>query len=163
MKQQKLIMAAILLLLMIKPVLALEHVQKDGLFSMDVPEAWHWNEFPGEVVIAYPDGKDAAMDIQMVPVQHLSPADIAQRLKENSDALIKQINAHGGTLIDQKMIKVDQVDASEVDFKTGQGADAVVVTYVSFFHQGEGFKITYGSNDVKTHAVLDDVIASIKF
>jgi len=152
-----------LLLLTVKQGFAIEHVQKDGLFSMDIPQAWHWDEFPGEVVIAFADGKTAAMDIQMTPIEHLSSVDIRQRLKDNDDFLVKQIQAHGGSLTSQQMIKIDGVDASDLNFKTSQGQDIIAVTYISFFNKGQGFRITYATKDVKTHEVLDDVMGSLKF
>ena len=48
-------------------VFAMEHTQRNGLFSMNVPEGWHWMENPQEVVITYPDRKTMAIDIQLMP------------------------------------------------------------------------------------------------
>lgn len=163
MKTNLLLIMLTLFLLMTNQGFAAGHVQKDGLFSMNIPETWHWNEFPGEIIIAYPDGKTAAIDIQWTPVASLSSSDMNQRIKDNNDFLVKQIQAHGGTLTNQKLLKMDGIVASELDFNTGQGADTIAVSYVSFFNKGEGFKITYAARDVKTREVLDDVVASLKF
>jgi len=65
----------------VRPVLAVERTQKDGLFTMDIPEGWRWVEYPQEIIISYPDGKTVAIDIQLVPSRKLSLADIKKTLK----------------------------------------------------------------------------------
>ncbi len=147
----------------LKPVFALEHTQKDGLFSMDVPEGWHWVEYPQEIIITYPDGKTMAIDIQLVPSRKLSEVNIKKTLKETDDKMIKEgIEAHQGILIDDKEIKLDGVYATRLDFKTSS-PNPVYVTYIAFFNKGYAFTITYGSADDKMRSVMDDALATIKF
>jgi hypothetical protein len=144
-------------------VFAMEHTQRNGLFSMNVPEQWHWMENSQEVVITYPDGKTMAIDIQLVPNRNLTQADIKKILKEADDKMIKKgIEAHHGTLIDDKEIKLDGVYATRLDFKTIP-PNPIHVTYISFFNKGYGFSITYGSEDDKMHSVMDDAVATFKF
>ena len=146
-----------------KPVLALEHTQKAGLFSMDVPKEWHWFEYPQEIIITYPDGKTMAFDIQMIPSRKLSQAEIKKNLKEGKDKMIKEgIEAHNGNLIDDKEIKIDGVYATRLDFKTAS-PNTVYGTYISFFNKGYAFTVTYGSVNDKTHLGMDDAIATFKF
>jgi len=157
------IIASFFLFVGIKPVLALEHFAKNGLFSMDVPEGWQWVEYPEEVVVTYPDGKTVAVDIQLVSSINLSKADIKKTLKEANDKMIKEgIEAHHATLIDNKEIKVDGAYATQIDFKTAE-PNSIDVTYISFFNKGYTFTITYGSADDKMRLVLDDVVATFKF
>jgi hypothetical protein len=157
------IVNALLLGALLNPVLAMEHTQKNGLFKMDIPETWHWMEYSREIIITYPDGKTMAIDIQLVPSQPLSPADIKKTIKESNDKMIQEgIEAHQGTLIDNKEISVDGVYAARLDFKTAS-PNSVNVTYISFFNKGYAFTITYGSEDDKMHAVMDDAVATLKF
>ena len=130
---------------------------------MDIPEEWHWVEYPQEIVITYPDGKTMAIDIQLVPSRNLSQADIKKTIKEANDKMIKEgIEAHHGTLIDNKEIKLDGVYATQLDFKTPP-PNPIYVTYISFFNKGYAFTITYGSRDDKMRLVMDDAVATIKF
>jgi hypothetical protein len=147
----------------LKPVLALEHNQKDGLFSMDVPEGWHWFEYPQEIIITYSDGKTLAIDMQLVPSIKLSQADIKKTLKEGNDRMIKEgIEAHNGILIDDKEISIDGIYATQLDFRISPQSP-VTVTYISFFNKGYAFTVTYGSGDDKIRSVMDDAVATIKF
>ena len=146
-----------------QPVFALEHLAKNGLFSLDVPQGWKWAEYPEEIVITYTDGKTVAVDIQLVPSANLSKSDIKKTIKEANDKMIKDgIEAHQATLIDNKEIKVDGVYATQIDFKTAP-PNAINVTYISLFNKGYAFTITYGSGDDKMRLVLDDVVATFKF
>ena len=147
----------------LKPVFALEHLAKNRLFMMDVPEAWQWVEYPEEIVITYPDAKTVAIDIQMVSSPEFSKADIKKTIKEANDKLIKDgIEAHNATLIDNKEIKVDGVYATQIDFKTAP-PNIIYVTYISFFNKGYAFTITYGGGDDKMRLLMDDVVATFKF
>ena len=147
----------------LKPVFALEHTQKDGVFSMDIPAEWHWAESPEEILITYPDGKTIALDIQMIPSRKLSQTDMKKAIKESNDKMIKEgIEAHHGTLVGNKEIKLDGVYATRIDFNTVP-PNSIAVTYVSFFNKGYAFTITYGSEDEKMHALLDDALATIRF
>ena len=144
-------------------VFAMEHIQRNGLFSMNVPEEWHWMENPQEVVITYPDRKTMAIDIQLMPSRHLTTADITKTLKEADDKMIKEgVEAHHGTLIGDKEIKLDGVYATRLDFETVP-PNPIHVTYICFFNKGHEFSITYGSEDDKMHSVMDDVVATFKF
>lgn len=145
------------------PVFAKEHIQMKGLFSMDVPEEWHWAEDPQEVVVTYPDGKTVAIDIQLVPSRALSEADIKKMIKDADDKMINEgIKAHNGILIDNKEIKFDGAYATQLDFKTAP-PNPINVTYLSFFNKGYAYTITYGSEDSKMHSMMDDVVATFKF
>lgn len=147
----------------LRPVFALEHAQKDGLFSMDIPETWHWVEYPKEIIITYPDGQIVAFDIQMVLSRNLTQADVGKLLKEADDKILNEgIKAHNGTLIDDKSIKLDGVSAKRVDFKTSP-PNSIYVTYIAFFNKGYAFTITYGSADDKMRLMMEDVLATIKF
>lgn len=142
---------------------AMEHTQKHGLFSMDIPDEWHWVENSQEVVITYPDGKTMAIDIQMVPSRKISEAETRKMLKETNDNMIKEgIEAHNGTLIDNNEIKLDGVYATRLDFKTTP-PNPIYVTYISFFNKDYAFTITYGSKNDKMHLLMDDVLATFKF
>ena len=146
-----------------KPVFALEHTQKSGLFKMDIPEEWRWNDFPQETVITFPDGKTMAIDIQMVPSRKLPQADIKKMLKESNDKMITEgVEAHNGTLIDNKEMKLDGVYATRLDFKTTP-PNPIYVTYISFFNKGFAFTITYGSKNDKMRFLMDDVLTTLKF
>jgi hypothetical protein len=146
-----------------KPVFALEHAQRNGLFSLDVPEGWHWAEASQEVALTYPDGKTVAVDIQFVPSRELTKAEIKNTIKQADDRMIKDgVLAHNGTLIDNKEIRLNGVYATQLDFNTSP-PNAIHVTYISFFSKGYAFTVTYGSEDEKMHSVMDDVIATIKF
>ena len=130
---------------------------------MDIPEAWHWIEYPQEIVITYPDRKTVAIDIQLVPSRKLSQADIRKRLKETDDKMIKEgIEAHHGTLVDNREINIDGLFAKRLDFKTAS-PNPMNVTYISFFNKDYAFTITYGSEDGKMHSVMDDAVATLKF
>jgi len=146
----------------IKSVYAVERTQKTGLFSMDIPEGWRWVEYAQEIVITYPDGNNVAIDIQMVPSQKLSLAQIKKTIIDSDQAMKKGIIAHQGSLIDDKEIKVDGVFATQMDFKASP-QNPVFVTNISFFNKGYAFTITYGSRDEKMRLVLDDVVATFKF
>ena len=147
----------------LRSVLALEHTQKDGLFSMDIPEEWHWMEDPQEIIITYPDGKTMAIDVQLVASQKLSRDEIKKNLKDANDKMIKEgVEAHNGTLIDNKEINLDGVYATQLDFTTVP-PNPIAVTYVSFFNKGYAFTITYGSRDEKMRLVMDDAVATFKF
>ena len=142
---------------------AMEHTQKHGLFSMDIPDEWHWVENSQEVVITYPDGKTMAIDIQMVPSRKLPQADIKKMLKESNDKMITEgVEAHNGTLIDNKEMKLDGVYATRLDFKTTP-PNPIYVTYISFFNKGFAFTITYGSKNDKMRFLMDDVLTTLKF
>lgn len=143
-------------------VFALEHVQTNGLFSMNVPEGWHWAEASEEVGITYPDGKTIAIDIQWAPSSNLTPAEIKNTIKQADDKMIKDgIQAHNGTLISNKEFKINGVYATQLDFKTSP-PNAIHVTYISFYNKGNAFTVTYGSEDEKMHSVMDDVVATLK-
>jgi len=142
---------------------ALEHIQKDGLFSMEIPEAWHWVENPQEVIITYPDGNTVAIDIELAPSHNLSQAQMKKMLNDADDKMIKEgILAHNGTLIDRKeTVLGSNVHASQLDFKTTP-PNPIEVTYISFFYKNYVFTITYGSTDDKMRSVMDDAVASMK-
>jgi hypothetical protein len=147
----------------LKPVFALEHTQKDGLFKMDIPKEWHWVDNSQEVVITFPDGKTMAIDIELVPSSKLSQTDIKKALEDSDDKMIKEgIEAHQATLIDNKEIKFDGVYAKQLDFKTAP-PDPIFVTYISLFNKGYAFTITYGSGDDKMRSMMDDAVATFKF
>lgn len=147
----------------IKPVFAVVHTQQDRLFSMDIPEHWHWIEYPQEIIIALPDSKTMAIDIQMVLSKDLSQGDIVKTIKKANDNMIKEgIEGHNGTLIDDKEIKVDGVFATQIDFKTSP-PNPIYVTYISFFNKNYAYTITYGGSDEKLRLVMDDVVATFKF
>jgi hypothetical protein len=147
----------------LNPAFALEHTQKNGLFSMNIPEEWHWVEASHEVVITYPDGQTVAIDIQIVPSRNLSQAQIKNTIQMADEKMIKDgIQAHNGSLIDNKEIRINGVYATQLDFKTSP-PNPIHVTYISFFNKGYAFTITYGSEDEKMHSVMDDVIATLKF
>jgi len=157
-----LIINAFFLMGALKPALAIEHTQKNGLFSMDIPEGWHWFEYPEEIIITYSDAKTVAMDIQLVPSKNLSQAEIKKNIKDGNDKMIKEgIEAHRGTLIDNKELKLDGVYATQLNFKTSL-PDSVYVTYISLFNKGYAITITYGSQDEKMRLVMDDALATVK-
>ena len=84
-------------------------------------------------------------------------------LKDSNDKMIKEgIQAHDGTLIDNKEITLDGVYAIRLDFKTAP-PESIWVTYISFFNKGCAFTITYGSGDDKIRSVMDDDLATFKF
>jgi hypothetical protein len=144
-------------------VFAMEHTQMNGLFSMDIPDEWHWVETPQQVVITYHNGKTTAIDIQLVPSRNLSQVDIKKILKKSNDKIIKEgIKAHNGILIDNKKMKFNGVYATRLDFKTSPPSP-VYVTYISFFNKGYAFTITYGCKVEKTHFLMDDVLSTFKF
>ncbi|MDE1921474.1 MAG: hypothetical protein KGI24_08540 [Candidatus Omnitrophica bacterium] len=145
-------------------VFALQHTQKDGLFSMDVPAEWHWIEYPQGVIITYPDGRTMAMDIEMASnSKSFSQAEIKKNLKEADEKMITDgVKAHHGTLIDDKEITVDGVYATRLDFKTSP-PNPITVAYIAFCHKGRAFTITYGSSDAERMLGLDDIAASFKF
>lgn len=146
-----------------KPVFALEHTQMDGVFSMNIPATWHWVEYQEGVLLTYPDGKTVAINIQMVPSRKLSADEIKKDLKEADDKLVKEgVEAHHGTLIDDKEISMDGVYATRLDFKTAP-PNSTYVTDISFFNKGYAFTITYGSEDQKIESMMDDVTATFKF
>jgi len=147
----------------LKSVLALEHLAKNGLFTMDVPAGWDWAEYPEEIVITYPGTKNVAIDIQLVSSPEFSKADIKKTIKEANDKMIKDgIEAHHANLIGNKEIKVDGIYATQIDFKTAD-PNSIHVTYISFFNKGYAFTITYGGADNKMRLLLDDAIATFKF
>ena len=144
-------------------VFAMEHTQMNGLFSMDIPDEWHWIETPQQVVITYHNGKTTAIDIQLVPSRNLSQVEIKKILKKSNDKIIKEgIKTHNGTLIDNKKIKFRGVYATRLDFKTTP-PNPIYVTYISFFNKGYAFTITYASADDKMSLMMDDILATIKF
>ena len=146
-----------------EPVFALEHTQKDGLFKMDIPKQWHWVESPQEIFITFPDGKTMAIDIEIVPSRKLSQEEIKKALKDADDKMIKEgIEAHQGTLIDQKEIKLDGIYAKQLDFKTVP-PDPVFVTYIILFNKDNAIAITYGSKDEKMRLMMEDAVATFKF
>lgn len=141
---------------------ALEHSQKDGLFSMDIPENWHWVDYPQETIITYPDGQTVAIDIQWVASRLKSQDEIKKVIKEGNDKMVKDgIEAHQGTFIDEKEFKLDGVYATQLDFDTAY-PNSVHVSYVSFFNEGYAFTITYGSRDAIMNSVMDDAVETIK-
>jgi hypothetical protein len=145
------------------PAHALEYTQKDKLFSMNIPEGLHWAEGGQEMVVTYPDRKTVAIDIQWVPSRDLSQAEIKNIIKQDNDKMIKEgIQAHNGTLIDDREIKLSGVYATQLDFKTSP-PNPMQVAYISFFNKGYAFTVTYGSPDDKMRSMLDDIIATIKF
>ena len=146
----------------IKSVFALEHTQTGGLFSMNIPESWHWFDYAEEVVVTYPDGKTVAVDIQFVPSKTLTLADIKKTIKEGNDKMIKEgIEAHNGTLIDNKEIAIGGKYATQLDFQTA-APNPIDVTYISFFSKGYAFTVTYGGRDEKMRLMLDDIFATLK-
>jgi hypothetical protein len=146
-----------------KPVHAAEYVQKNGLFSMDLPGGWHWAEASQETVITFPDAKTVAIDVQMVPSRKLSPAEAKSTIQQSVDRMVKEgVQAHNGTVLDNKEIKLNGVYAVQLDFKTAP-PNPIHVTYISFFNKDNAFTITYGSEDEKMHSTMDDVVATIKF
>ena len=147
----------------LKPACALEHVQKEGLFSINFPEGWHWVEAGQEVGITYPDGKTIAIDIQWVPSRELSQPEIKKAIKQANDRMIKEgILAHNGTLIDNKEIKLSGVYATQLDFKTSP-PNPIHVTYFSFFNKGYAFTVTFGGQDEKMDSLMEDTVMTIKF
>jgi len=147
----------------IRPVFALEHIQKDALFSMDIPESWHWVDGAQEVIIVYPDVKTVAIDIQWAPSLQTSQVEIKKILKEGNDKMIKDgIEGHDGVLIDNKEIRMDGVYATQLDFKTAS-PNSIFVTYISFLNKGYAFTITYGTVDDNMRLMLDDAAATFKF
>jgi hypothetical protein len=72
------------------------------------------------------------------------------------------IEAHNGTFIDEKELRLDGVYATQLDFKTAPPS-VIDVTYISFFNKGYAFTITYGSADDKVRSVMDDAVATFKF
>ena len=146
----------------IKPVMAMVHTQKNGLFNIDIPEEWHWVESPEEIIITYPDAKTVAIDIQLVHSKKLSQAAIDKAIKESNDNMLKGVQAHNGALIDNKEMKLDGVKAARLDFRTTL-PNPIWVTYISFFNKGYAFTVTYGSEDDKIRSVMDDVVLTIKF
>jgi hypothetical protein len=146
------------------PVWAMVHSQKNGLFSMDVPATWHWFEYPGEIIITYPDGQTMAIDIKMTPIDKgLSTADIKQRLKQANAKMLKDgVEAHGGQFIDQKEIGIGGVYATRLDFRTAP-PQSVKVAYILFYNKGYTFSISYGSQDDKMISVMDDAVSTITF
>jgi len=147
----------------LNPVFALEHSQRDGLLSMDIPKDWHWEEFSQEIVITYPDGQSAAIDIQWLPNHLISLDDIKKTLKEGNERMIKEgIEPHQGKLIENKEITIDGVYATELEFKSGPD-NPVDVSYISFINKGNAFTITYGSRDENMRLLMDDAVSTIKF
>ena len=130
---------------------------------MNAPEGWRWFETARETVITYPDGKTVAIDIQWLPSRKLAQAQIKDTIKQGNDKMIKEgIQAHNGTLIDDKEIRLNGVYATQLDFTTSP-PNPIHVTYISLFNKGYAITVTYGSEDEKIHSVMDDVVATIKF
>ena len=148
----------------VKPVFAIQRTQKEGLFSIEIPEGWRWVESLQEIIVTYPDGKTVAIDITLVPSRNLSQAQIKELLKDSGDKMIKEgIEAHNGTLIHDKEIKFDGVYARQLDFKPSP-ENPIDMTYISFFNKGHAFTITYGAaKDDKMRLVMEDIVASFKF
>ncbi len=141
----------------------MEHFQKRGLFMMDVPSGWHWNEYPDEIIIAYSDGKTMAMDIKMTPSDPMTPAQAKEFLKDGNAQMITQgIKAHRGTLLGQKDFNIDGVYATRLDFKPMPNSP-LVATYIAFYTKNTVCTIDYGSEDEKIRAVMDDAVASLRF
>ena len=152
-----------LLMVPVKSVFALEHTQKDGLFSMDIPDGWHWVEFPEQVIVTYPDGKTMAIDIEFMPSKKISQTDIKQALKASDDKMITEgIKTHKGVLEDNKEIKFDGAYATQLDFQSSI-QNPIYVTYISFFNKGYVYTITYGDRDDKVRLLMEDAVATFKF
>jgi len=145
------------------PVLAKAYVQKDRLFSIDVPQGWHWFEYPEEVVITLPDGKTMGIDIQFLANRQLSVQDIPKTLKESNEKMINEgIKAHGGTLIADKEIHVDGVYARELDFNPDPH-NPIPVTYIALFNKGYAFTITYSSAQRKDNLIMQKAVGTLQF
>ncbi len=145
------------------PVLAKVYVQKNGLFSMDVPQGWHWFEYPEEIVVALPDGKTVGIDIQFLASRKLSSQETQKTLKENIEKMINEgIKAHGGTLIADKEIRLNGVYARELDFNPNPH-NPIPVTYMAFFNKGYAFTITYGSAEQEDNLIMQKAVGTFKF
>lgn len=166
MKTKGLIIFIISLLFLVgglKPVFAVEHAQKDGLFSLDIPAEWHWVEYAQQVMITYPDAKTVALDIQFVPSDALAQADIKKILKEGNDKMINEgVKAHNGTVIHNKETTFGGVYATRLDFSTTP-PNRTFVSYISFFNKNYAYTITYGSEDPKMFLMMQDVSETFKF
>lgn len=146
-----------------KPVFAKVYVQKDGLFSINVPEGWHWFEYPQEIVLTYPDGKTMGIDIQFNPSSVLGLNEIKKNLKENDEKMIKQgIEAHGGALIRNIETSLDGVYARQLDFNPTP-KNPLHVTYIALFNKGYAFTITYGSGKQEDSLMMQKAVETFKF
>ena len=147
----------------LSPVFAKVYVQKNGLFSIDVPPGWHWFEYPQEVVMTFPDRKTVGIDIQFVAGHKLSPEEIQKTLKENDDKMINEgIKAHGGVLIADKETTLDGVYARELDFNPNP-QNPIPVTYIALFNKGYALTITYGSREQDNNLIMQQAVATLKF
>jgi len=147
----------------LQPVFAKVHVQKNGLFSVDVPQGWHWFEYSRRVLITYPDGITVGIDIQFVPSRALSLEGIKKALKEGDEKMIKEgVLAHGGVLIADKETSLDGVYARQLDFDLTP-KDPVHVTYISLFNKGRVFTITYGSGKQEDNLIMRKAVGTFKF
>ena len=146
----------------LKPVLAKVYTQKAGLFSIDVPQGWHWFEYPQEVIITYQDGKTMGIDIQFSANRKLASADIQKIIKDSDEKMINEgIKAHGGILISDKETNLDGVYARELDFNPGPHSP-INVTYIALFNKGYAFTITYGSAEQEYNLLMQQAVGTIK-
>ena len=64
-------------------------------------------------------GNDIAIDIQFLASRSMSQADMKKSIKEGNDKMIREgIEAHHGTLIDNKETTLDGAYATQLDFRT---------------------------------------------
>ena len=138
------------------------YVQKDGLFSISVPNAWHWKEKAGDIGITNAEEKNG-IAIIFNPYAEVSEEQAKEILKKGNEVMVEiGIKPKKGIVFDEKETRIDGVYARQLDFSPFP-EKPWHMTYISFLNKGYAFTITFGSDVEEERLIMEKIVKTFKF
>jgi len=145
-------------------VFAETYVQKDGLFTIDIPEKWTVAEKKDEVSIVtiYNPEKNNGVSIQFAP-ENVRPEDVENRLNNACNIMLNNIKQRDGFVLDIETLQIGNAPARRINFAIHTSSGVNNASQLLILYKGYKFTITYGSRDDKEMTLMFDAVKTFKF
>ena len=137
--------------------------QKEGLFTVNIPEGWNWSELSDRVKIINPEGNSGIL-ILFKPTIEMSLEEKKEIIKKSHETYKDiQIIKQYGKVLEEKDTQIGGVYARQLDFLFTTKDETLRTTNIMLFSKGYRFVITFGSPSEEEKSKMDEIIETLKF
>lgn len=141
-----------------------QYSQKDGLFSVNVPEGWQWSEsIPEYVYIIPPDGVGGIMIYSKKDTKTETPEEIKSKLRSINETIIEtKLKPEGGTIIEDKETTIDNVYARRLSYTIPLKEQLFYFVRITFVYKDYVYAVHFGNPKQEELAKMESIVNTLK-